>query len=113
MNFPHTITIFSEQNLDGTYTKKEIDGVYWYGTEMFNLSGKGIISSNDINIIIPKEKIPTDFKIKKKQRVVKGIAQDIKKTINELNGYDEVITITSINNYDVGSELDCILIGGK
>ncbi len=112
MEYPHTITIFGEQNKDGTYPKKTIEGVFWYGTENINISGKGIVTNDSINIIIPREKIPTDFKIKRKNRIVKGIAE-IKESITELENYDEVITVTSVNNYDCGSELDCLLIGGK
>ena len=113
MEFPHTITIFGEQNSDGTYPRKEIEGVFWYGNYSISLSGKGVVSSDSINIIIPKDKIPTDFKIQNENKVVKGIAKDIEKSITELNDYNEVITIESINNYDVGSNLDCLLIGGK
>lgn len=113
MDFPHTITVFEKQNKDGTYPRKEIEGVYWYGTEGFTIAGKGIVPSNSINIIIPKEKLPEDFNIRKGCRIVKGLASDIKKTINELNDYDEVMTVTSTNLYDVGSSLDCLLIGGE
>ncbi len=113
MDFPHTITIFGKQNKDGTYPKKTIEGVFWYGTDGISVSGKGVVTNDSINIIIPKDKIPNDFKIEKKNRVVKGVAEDIRETITELNSYDEVITITTINNYSCGSDLDSMLIGGS
>ena len=111
MEFPHKISIF--KNINGTYVKKDILGVMWYGSQGLSLNGNGIIESNSINVIIPKENIPSDFKIDKGCRIVKGLANDIKESITELNNYDDVITVKSVTIYDVGSRLDGILIVGE
>ena len=92
--FPHTITIF--QKTDNSYKKTVINGVIWYGSDGLVLSGKGIQDS-----------------INKDDSIVKGEANDIEKSITELNKYKDVITVMSVNNYDFGSGLDCILIGGN
>ncbi len=112
MEFPHTITVFRKKD-DGTYIKKDISGVMWYGSQGLALNGNGIIESNSINIIIPKENVPSDFKIDKGCRIVKGLVNDIKETITELNNYDNVITVKSVTIYDFNSQLDGILIVGE
>lgn len=112
MEFPHTITIFRKKD-DSAYIKKEISGVMWYGSQGLSLNGKGIVESNSINIIIPKENVPLDFKIEKGCRIVKGLADDIVESITELNHYDDVITVKSVTSYDFNSQLDGILIVGE
>ena len=110
--FPHTITLFSDKGASGVYKSTKIDNVLWYGNKGIVLNGKGIEDSDSINIIIPKEKIPENVRFKKGDSVVKGICEDIS-SLNELSNNENTITITTINNYDLGTNLDCILIGGK
>lgn len=112
MEFPHTITIFGKVN-NSKYPRDEIQGVMWYGSDGFTIDGKGIKPSGVINIIIPKSKISNKFPIVKGCRIVKGQASDIEQTINELDKYDNVITITNVTSYDVGSDLDGLLITGE
>lgn len=116
--FPHTITIFGKQNADKSYSSYVIQGVLWYGPEMIVISGKTIQNSDSINVLIPKKAIiknnlPSDFKIEKGNRIVKG---DIKENITslvELNKHDNGIIVSSVDIKDFGSELDCIIVGGK
>lgn len=110
--FPHEITVFGSL-VNGRYHRTPITDVFWYGSQGIALSGKGIVDSDSINIIIPKDSLPKDFNVKKGNRIVKGIAKEIEKSINELNKYDEVITVTSVSNYICESNLDCILVSGK
>ena len=111
--FPHEITVFGKQNSDKTYPRTPITGVLWYGSETVVISGKGIQNNDSINILIPKCNIPDNFKFEKGFRVVKGDVPDIESSITELNQYNDCIVVSSINDYDFGSGLDCILIGGK
>lgn len=110
--FPHEITVFGSL-IDGKYPRILIKNVFWYGSQGIALSGKGIVDSDSINIIIPKDSLPKDLKIKKGNRIVKGIVNEIEKSINELNQYDEVITVTSVSKYICDSNLDCVLVSGK
>lgn len=111
--FPHEITIFGKQTQDKTYPRTPIKGVLWYGSETMVIAGKGLQNNDSINIVIPKENIPNNFKIEKGFRIVKGNIPDIESSITELNQYTDCIIVSSINDYDFGSNLDCILIGGK
>lgn len=116
--FPHTITIFGKQNADKTYPRTVIKGVLWYGSETFIISGKSIQNSDSINVIIPKvalkeNNIPIDFKIEKGNRIVKGEVPNIQNSITELNSYENIIIVSSIDDNDFGSEIDSIVIGGK
>ena len=118
MQFLDTITIFNK--VGESYHKHTITGVYWYGSYGLSLSGKGVVHSDEISIFIPKEKMANyseqykegSFTLRKGDRIVKGIAEDIT-SINELSKYQNVITIISFDINIVGSDLDNILIKGK
>lgn len=107
--FTHTITVFHYEN--ETYRRSTIGGVFWYGNDGIKLSGKGIEETNSINIVVPKSALK-NVEIKEKDYVVKGFADDIT-SVKDLNKYKDVITVFSVNDYDCGSELDCLLVGGK
>lgn len=127
--FPDEITIFNkiENGDETTYHSKHLKNVIWYGTDNINLSGKGIVNSDDINIVIPLESL-SDYKkvsefnelddksnfftLQKKDKIVKGVADDIK-SVKELNKYEDVVTIKSIEENLFGSSIDNILIKGK
>ena len=116
--FPHTITIFGKQNLDKTYPRYVIKGVLWYGSETMIIAGKGIQNNDSINILIPKNalienNLPSDFEITKEFRIVKGEVDNIENSITELNKYKDCIRVSSINDYDFNSNLDCILVSGS
>ena len=107
--FPDEITIFNkiENDDETTYHTKHLKNVIWYGTDNINLSGKGIVNSDDINIVIPLESL-SDYKkvsefnelddksnfftLQKEDKIVKGVADDIK-SFKELSKYENEVTI--------------------
>lgn len=107
--FPHMITVFHYEN--ESYQKGTIDGVFLYGNDGIKISGKGIEETNSINIIIPKKSL-NSVQIKEKDYIVKGLADDIT-SVKDLNKYENIITVFSVNDYDCGSDLDCLLVSGK
>lgn len=122
MNRPHTITIYNSFN--GKYIKHVLKGVYWYGTDSINISGKGVVESNSINIIIdgeenlgkyvPKEAYQGDkdtYTLDSAIRIVYGEGPDIT-SLNELENYKQ-ISIFSFDVNIVESSVDNILIIGK
>jgi len=121
MNRPHTITIYNKY--DEKYYKTILNNVYWYGTDSINISGKGIVESGAINVIIdgdnlskyiPKEEYTGDketFTIQKNNRIVLGNGSDIN-SVSELEGLKQ-ITVLSYDVNIIGGDLDNILIGGK
>lgn len=127
--FPDEITIFNkiENGDETTYHLKHLKNVIWYGTDNINLSGKGIVNSDDINIVIPLESL-SDYKkvsefnelddksnfftLQKEDKIVKGVADDIK-SVKELSKYENVVTIKSIEENLFGSSIDNILVKGK
>lgn len=128
MNKPHTITIYNKLP-DDTYAKKVLHNVYWYGSDSVNVSGKGIVESSSINIIIEGENLndyvdyhifnSEDFEydhqkytIQDGLRIVYGEGPDIY-SINELSDAFKQITITSFNENIVGSSLDNLYITGR
>lgn len=122
MNRPHTITIYNSFN--GKYIKHVLKGVYWYGTDSINISGKGVVESNSINIIIdgeenlgkyvPKEIYQGDkdtYTLDAGIRIVYGEGPDIT-SLNELENYKQ-ISVFSFDVNIVDSPIDNILILGR
>ncbi len=121
MKMPHTITIYNKFN--DKYIKTILNGVYWYGTDSVNISGKGIVESGAINIIIDgdnlskyvsKEEYVGDkdtFTIENNIRIVYGIGPDIE-SLNEIEKLKQM-TVFSYDTNIVGSSIDNILISGK
>ena len=131
VEYPHTITIYNKivEDREDKYFKFVLSNVLWYGSNNINISGKGIENSNEINIFIPKESLskyktleeyktlPNEakkdyFTLCKGDLVLKGEHDDIT-SIKDLNNYEDVITITKINDYLLGTDIDNILIEGK
>lgn len=118
MQFIDTITIFNK--VGETYHKHILTGVYWYGSQAIEISGKGLVNNDNINVFIPCEKMidysesykEGKFTLRKGDRIVKGIAEDIQ-SVNELSKYQNVITITSFSVNKVNSCVDNIHIIGK
>lgn len=121
MNRPHTITIYNSFN--GKYIKNTLKDVYWYGTDSINISGKGVVEANSINIIIDGENLKKYISKEEYQgdkdtytldtgiRIVLGEGPEIK-SLNELEDYKQI----SVFSYDVNivdSPLDNILILGR
>lgn len=122
MNRPHTITIYNSFNEN--YIKHVLKGVYWYGTDSINISGKGVVESNSINIIIDGEENLGKYISKESYqgdkdtytldtgiRIVYGVGPDIT-SLNELVNYKQ-ISVFSFDINIVGSSLDNILILGR
>lgn len=122
MNRPHTITIYNYYNNE--YVKHVLHDVYWYGTDSINISGKGVVESNSINIIIdgkenlgkylPKEEYQGDidtYTLDTDIRIVLGEGPNIT-SVNDLENYKQM-TVFSFDINIVGSFLDNILITGK
>lgn len=122
MNRPHTITIYN--HYDSKYVKCVLHDVYWYGTDSINISGKGVVESNSINIIIdgeenlekyiPKEQYQGDidtYTLDTDIRIVLGEGPEIQ-SVNELEQYKQ-ITVFSYDVNVVESPVDNILIIGK
>lgn len=133
LDFIHTITIYNKvinpTTKKESYNEKILNNVFWYDSNGLKLSGKGIEESDTINVIIPlkslnKYKSNSEydnlsfedkkeyFTIRKNERIVKGEYGTIA-SVNELNGLDDVMVVNSITKNLFGSDLDCILIGGK
>ena len=123
MNRPDTITIYIKVKDD--YVKRTINDVYWYGSDSINISGRGIVESDSINIIIDKENVKNyvdnryfnvnneeEYTLQNGMRIVRGIGPDIN-SINELDDSYEQITIFSFDVNIVGSSLDNLYIRGK
>ena len=106
--YPHEITIIRHKTVkhEDTYKVSHEQNVLWYGSEGIQVDD-GYIKSNSINILIPR----TNVDIKKGDIVALGNL-DIK-VPKDLVNKDNVITVTSVFPYNVGSDLDCILVTGK
>lgn len=106
--YPHEITIIRHQTVkhEDVYTVSHEQKVLWYGSEGIQVD-EGFIKSNSINILIPR----TNVDIKKGDVVALGNL-DVK-TPKDLVNKDNVITVTSVFPYNVGSDLDCILVTGE
>ncbi len=127
MNRPHTITIynsFKDENGNIKYIKHKLDNVYWYGTDSINISGKGVVESNSINIIIdtkenlgkyiPKENYQGNkdtYTLDTGIRIVYGEGPDIT-SLNELETYKQ-ISVLSFDINIISSPIDNILILGR
>lgn len=119
---PHTITIYNKYN--NNYYKKVLHGVYYYGSDSINLSGKGVMESGNISIIIDGLNLRDyvdeseyvggneNYTLQKNSRIVLGEGPDVA-SINELTDRYKEISIFSIDVNVVGSFLDHILISGR
>ena len=122
MNNPHTITIYNRYN--DKYLKSILNEVYWYGSESINVSGKGIVDSGSISIIIEKENLnkyvsendyqgeKQKFTLQNGMRIVLGIGPDIN-SLNDIPDNLKQMTVTSYEENIVGSSLDHILVTGR
>lgn len=125
MNRPHTITIYNNLKINNTdnYIRRVLTGVYYYGTDSVNISGKGVVESGNINIIIDGDNLEdyvnykafsdsSKYTIKPGDRIVLGTGPEIT-SINDLNDSIRQITVFSIDENLVGSLLDNLLITGR
>lgn len=107
MMFPHTITVFTPLG-NGGYERYLISGVYWYGISGKTLSGKGKEATASVKIAMP---IKLFKGIEKGSYIVKGNYPEIK-SIKELDGIENCITVQNIDINDVGSTIDNVVITG-
>lgn len=107
--YPHEITIIKHKTVkhEDVYTVSHEQNVLWYGSEGIQVDD-GYIKSNSINILIPR----TNVDIKKGDIVALGFIDNIN-TPKDLVNKDNVITVTKVFPYSVGSNLDCILVTGE
>lgn len=112
MLFIDTVTIFHKAQND-SYERKVIEGCYWYGDTRISNSGHGIVRDDAITVFFPKIVVEENqLKIFKNDRIVKGVAEDIK-SVNDLIKYDDKITVLTVNKNVVGSKLDNLVVTGK
>lgn len=114
--FPHTITIFHHeiQNGSDVYTRYVVPGVYWYGSTGISESGKGAEAVKDITIVTSPETARTynkKWRAQAKDRIVKGEHPAIS-AFKELEG-KEVMTVISVTDDVIGSNVDNVTIKGK
>ena len=117
MNHIDTITIYNKVGEE--YKRFELEGVYWYGSQGLSISGRGVVSSDDINVFIPKAKMEKYkpfyedgfYTIQQEDRIVKGVGPEIT-SAKDLANFER-ITVTSFSVNIVNSDLDNILIVGK
>lgn len=107
--YPHEITIIRHKTVkqEDKYSVFYEENVLWYGSEGIQVKD-GYIKKDSINILIPR----TTANVKKKDIVILGHHENITNP-SETKNYADCITVTSVNKYDMGSPLDCILIGGE
>ena len=106
--FPHTITVFTKDENTDKYTRIQIEGVYWYGSDNRTLSGKGVDDGSSVTIVMPLIKFEG---IEKGSLIIKGVYSDEINSKSELNSV-EYITVESISIKDVGSNIDHVTIKG-
>lgn len=103
--FPHVLTIV-KRNKDGGYTTIIDSGYYWRGADRRSLSNEGADKSHGIEIVCPLSKVK---KIDLGDYVLKGRYNISISTIAELDDYDYV-TVVSKEVYDVGSNIDNVIL---
>ena len=111
--FPHTITIYRHQDIDGkdVIKKQVISGFYWFGSVGVTGSGKGTTEEDAVTIVSSPERAHdygTEWDVKPKDRVVKGIGEDVT-SLREITGQ----TVFKVDEYICGSDVDNITIMGR
>lgn len=111
MEFIDDVTVF-HKTANSMYARTHVTGVYWYGKTRISANGSGIVRDDDITVYFPRDKAESVV-IAKGDRIVKGEANDIVNSINELSQYDEMITVLSTAKNYVNSPLDNMVVIGK
>ena len=110
--FPHSLTV-SHRTEDDTYVRNIVDEAYWYGPENTALNGRGMDENHSATVVIPIDsscKVPVN--IVPGDYVLKGSDGPEIESIADLNGYKNLITVSSVDGSDVGSAIDCVVITG-
>lgn len=106
--YPHEITIVRHllENHEDKYKVFHEKEILWYGSTGIQVQD-GYIKNNSINILIPKAGVDIQ-----KGDVI-GLGNLDVSNFKEIRKYKNVITVTSVYPYEVGSDLDCTLITGE
>lgn len=110
--FPHSLTVYHHTD-DDTYVRNIIQEAYWYGAEDITLNGRGMDENHNVTVVIPIDpscKVPVN--IVPGDYVLKGSDGPEIESITELDGYKNLITVSSADASDVGSAIDCVVITG-
>lgn len=130
--FVHDCTVFNaifnkETRMD-EYVSTQLHGVLWEDTKAVNVIKSGLSDADNAKVYIPHSvktdkiyKSPKEFKtapngaytLKVGDIVVKGIVEH-NGPINKLfEGFDDVITITSVDTYDYSRDMQYRFVSGK
>jgi len=132
--FPHTVTVYNKHREDGEekWQRTVLYGVFWNAISGAVMRRTGATSTDSVQIIIPmaikasrNEYRPpkewaalTDktgyWTLQPGDVVVKGALDvEIDRSTKELQGYDDVLTITSVDTKGFGSGMDHWEVSGK
>lgn len=106
--YPHEITIVRHSIVDNEdkYDVFHENTVLWYGSDGLKVKD-GYVKNNSVNILIPR----TNVDIRKGDVI--GLGNLDVTNFKEIRKLDNVITVTSVYPYNMGSDLDCILVSGE
>ena len=119
--FPHVVTVYNKYK-DGTVEKWQrtvLKGVFWNSIKGAVVRKTGVTSADSLQLIIPKRNgyLPpkewlalTDktghWTLQSGDTVVKGnITYDIERSTKELEQFDDVRLITSVDYHDCGGDM--------
>ncbi|WP_133964662.1 DUF6751 family protein [Eubacterium limosum] len=102
---------------EGTAKVERIQDVFWFSDRKTAPTDGGIVSQDEINIIIPKKAAPATLNIEKGDYVVKGSYEDfitepkeaLRSLIDERNGV--LITSVQDNRDKVGKTANLKIVG--
>lgn len=95
--FNDVITILKYDEANDKYDSYYINKTYWFGTDSMQQSGKGVNTSNRVNIVVAKESIEEAKIANVGDLAVNGKITFKVNSITELTGYD-YIKITNIDH---------------
>ncbi len=126
MMFAHTVTVYNKYTENGTekWQRTVLKGVFWHSIKGAIARKTGVTSVDSLQLIIPmlakasraaysppKEWAGLADKsgfwtLQSGDIVVKGvITKDIERSSKELQGLDDVLTITSVDTKDFGGDM--------
>jgi hypothetical protein len=133
--FPHTVTVYNKYT-DAAGTEKWqrtiLTGVFWDATKGAVTRRTGVSSADLVQLIIPfvvaasrpSYKSPKEWTglstktgywtLQPGDTVIKGaITQEVTRSTKELAGYDDLLTITSVDPKAFGSGMDNWEVSGR
>ena len=111
--FPHTITIYRHEIIDGedTVSLQIVTGVYIFGGAGIAASGNGTVKSNAVTIITSPETTAgfgTKWTVQPDDRIVEGEGEQ-KTRLKDIHGW----TVRRVDKNICGSCVDNITITGE